>query len=70
MFDINIHLLLGADVLSGDVMVGVQFYMLLLKIPEHAYDGCCHSNCSSALFLVLFSPLFGVGFPFLCLLIG
>jgi hypothetical protein len=25
-------------------------YMLLLKVPEHAYVHCCYSNCSSILF--------------------
>ncbi len=64
MFDINLHPLPGIDEVSWDVMRGWSIpYILLLKVPGHAYFHQCCSHHFLVLFLVIFSLCFRVEFP-------
>jgi hypothetical protein len=38
-------------------------HMLLLKVPEHVYDCCCHSNPSSISLVFVVSLFLRAGFP-------
>jgi hypothetical protein len=57
----------GTDEDSGDViMVGNQYsipYINVLKIPEYAYDHCCHSTAPQFFFVAWTSLFLGTAVP-------
>jgi hypothetical protein len=72
MYDTDLHLLLGADEVGGDVMVAGHYHALLflLKVSEHEGDSCCCSNYYSVWFLLSLSFmvwfLFSLFLLFIC----